>query len=111
MLVNIALTVHALHHSKYIAICSIDVMVDDFDRFDLFVFLNSRWKDEFNLQSRTFFYLHLHNHSYLLFYPRFSLVLSILLVFKLIVIVFGVKAAWYFYYGKCFLATWLCQNL
>ena len=24
------------HNSKYIAICSIDVIVDDFDRFDLF---------------------------------------------------------------------------
>ena len=35
---RIAQTVYELHHCipKYIAICSIDVMVDDFDRFDLF---------------------------------------------------------------------------
>ena len=25
-----------MHHCKYIALCSIDVIVDDFDRFDLF---------------------------------------------------------------------------
>ena len=27
-------TVYVLHHCKYIAICSIDVIVDNFDRFD-----------------------------------------------------------------------------
>ena len=27
---------YVLHHCKYIAICSIDVIVDDFDRFDFF---------------------------------------------------------------------------
>ena len=27
-----------LHHCKYIAICNIDVIVDDFDRFDLLFF-------------------------------------------------------------------------
>ena len=30
--------VYVLHHSKYIAICSTDVIVDDFDRFDLFFY-------------------------------------------------------------------------
>ena len=35
-IVYIAQTVYILHHCKYIAICSIDVIVDDFDRFDLF---------------------------------------------------------------------------
>ena len=35
-LLYIAQTVYVLHHCKYIAICSIDVIVDDFDRFDLF---------------------------------------------------------------------------
>ena len=45
--------------------------------------------------------VHRHENSYLLFYPCFSLILFIFLVFKLIVILFGVKA-WYFYYGKCF---------
>ena len=43
-----------------------------------------------------FVFLHRHENSYLLFYPRFSLILFILLAFKLIVILFGVKA-WYFY--------------
>ena len=48
-----------------------------------------------------FVFLHRHENSYLLFYPRFSLILFIFLVFKLIVIIrFGVKA-WYFYFGKC----------
>ena len=27
---------YLLHHCKYIAVCSIDVIVDDFDRFDFF---------------------------------------------------------------------------
>ena len=36
----IAQTVYALHHSKYIAICSIDVMVDDFDWLDFFFFIS-----------------------------------------------------------------------
>ena len=44
--------------------------------------------------------LHRHKNSYLLFYPHFSLILFIFLVLKLIVILFDVKA-WYFYYGKC----------
>ena len=30
---------YVLHHCKYIAICSIDVIVDVFDRFDFFFFL------------------------------------------------------------------------
>ena len=32
----IAETVYVLHHCKLIAICSIDVIVDDYDRFDFF---------------------------------------------------------------------------
>ena len=43
-----------------------------------------------------FVFLHRHENSYLLFHPRFSLILIMFLVFKLIVILFGVKA-WYFY--------------
>ena len=31
-------------------------------------------------------------------------------VFKLRVILFGVKAAWYFYYGKCSQAVWVLPN-
>ena len=34
--VYIAKTVYLLHHYKYIAVCSIDVIVDDFERFDFF---------------------------------------------------------------------------
>ena len=105
LVVCIAQTVHALHHSKYIAICSIDVKVDDSDRFDLLVFY-------FILFTMPYFFLfQAHKSLYLLFYPRFSLILFIRLVFKLIVIVYGVKAAWYFYCGKCSFAVWLCQIL
>ena len=46
------------------------------------------------------FVLHRHKNSYLLFHPRFSLILYLFLVFKLVVILFGVKV-WYFYYDKC----------
>ena len=35
--VCIAQTVCVLHHSKYIAICSIDVVADGFGSFDLFL--------------------------------------------------------------------------
>ena len=47
-----------------------------------------------------FVFLHRHKNSYLLYHPRFSLILCIFLVFMLIVILFGVKV-WYFCYGKC----------
>ena len=46
-----------------------------------------------------FVFLRRHENSYLLFHPRFSLISFIFLVFKLIAILFGVKA-WYFFYGK-----------
>ena len=36
LIVYIAQTVYVFHHCKYILICSIDVIVDDFDRFGLF---------------------------------------------------------------------------
>ena len=36
LVVYITQTVYVLHHCNYIAICSSDVIVDDFDRFDLF---------------------------------------------------------------------------
>ena len=76
--------------------CSIDVTVDDLDRFDLFFvfFLRLTICPVVN-----FVFLHRHENSYLLFHPRFNLVLFIFLVFKLIVIFFDIKA-WYFYYGK-----------
>ena len=100
----IALIVYVLHHCKYIAICSIDVIVDDFDRFDLILFCFF-----FRLticQVLNFVFLHRHENSYLLFHSRFSLILFIFLVFQLTIFRFGVKAL-YFYYGKCSLAVWL----
>ena len=92
----IAQTVYVLHHCKYIGISSIDVTVDDLDRFDLLFFILRLTI----CPVVNFVFLHRHENSYLLFYPCFSLILFIFLVFKLIVILFGVKA-WYFYYGKC----------
>ena len=82
--------------------CSIDDTVDNLDRFGLFFF----YFEADSLPSRKFFFLHRHKNSYLLFHPRFSLILFIFLVFKLIAILFGVKA-WYFYYGKC--SSW-CEG-
>ena len=73
--------------------CSIDVTVDDLDRFDLF-FCFCFEADICPVVN--FVFLHRHENWYLLFHPRFSLILFIFLVFKLIAILFGVKA-WYFY--------------
>ena len=106
LVVYITQTLYLLHYSKYIAICSIDVIVDDFDRFDLFFFI---LRLTICLVVNLFFFRR-HENLYLLFHSRFSLILFIVLIFKLILIVFGVKA-WYFYYGKCSLAVWLCQIL
>ena len=53
--------------------CSIDVTVDDLDRFDLLFFLFF-----FRLiicPVVNFVFLHRHKNSYLLFHPRFSLIL------------------------------------
>ena len=105
LVVYIAQTVYVLDHCKYIAICSIDVIVDDFDRLDLFflIFFILRLTV---CQVVNSVFSHRHENSYLLFYSRFSISLYIVLVFKLITNLFGVKA-WYFYYGKCSLAVWL----
>ena len=92
-----AQTVYVLHHFKYIAICSVDVADDEFDRFDLLFFFILRLTI---CPVVTFVFLHRHKNSYLLFHPRFSLTLCIFLVFKLIIIFFGVKV-WCFHYGKC----------
>ena len=82
-----------------IAICSIEVIiVDDFERFDFFYYLRLTICQVVNL-----FFSPRHENSYLLFHSRISLILLILLIFKRIVIVLGVKA-WYFYYGICSLA-------
>ena len=73
---------------------SIDVTVDDLDGLDLFFFLRLTICPVVN------FVFFRHENSYLLFHARFSLILFIFLVFNLIVILFGVKAC-YFYYCKC----------
>ena len=39
LVVYITQKVYVLHHCKYRAICSIDVMIENFDRLDLFFFL------------------------------------------------------------------------
>ena len=93
--VNIAQTVYVLHHCKYIAISSIDVIVDDFDRFDLFLLFFLRLTI---CQVLNFAFLHCHENLYLVFHYHFSLILFIFLVFQLTIIVFGVKAC-YFYYS------------
>ena len=86
LVVYIAQTVYALHHWKYIAICSINVIVDDFDRFDLFFFLRLTICQVLN-----FVFLHRHKNSYLLFHSCFSLILFVFLAFQLTIILFGVK--------------------
>ena len=78
--------------------CSIDVTVDNLDKIDLFFCFVLRLT---TCPVVDFVFLHRHENSYLLFHRRFSLLLFIVLVFKLIAIFFGVKAC-YFYYGKCF---------
>ena len=55
-------------------------------------------------QVLNFVFLHRHENSYLLFHSRFSLISF--LVFQLTIIIFGVKA-WYFYHGKSSSAVWL----
>ena len=67
LVVYIAETVYVLHNCKYIAICSIDVIVDDFDRFDLFFFFKLTICQVLN-----FVFLHGHENSHLLFHSRFS---------------------------------------
>ena len=106
LVVCITQAVYLLHHSKYTAISSINVIVDDFDRFDLFFFiLRLTICEVVNL-----FFFHRSENPYLLFHSHFSLILFIFLSFKLIIIVFGVKA-WYFYCGKCSVAVWLSPIL
>ena len=105
LVVYIAQKVYVLHHCKHIAICSINVIVDDFDRFDLF-FCSLFFMRLTICQILNFVFLHRHKNSYLLFHSRFSLISFIFLVFQLTIILFGVKA-WYFYYGKSSLAVWL----
>ena len=74
LVVYIALTVYVMHHCKYIAICSIDDIIDDFDRFDFFFFRLTI------CQVLNCVFVHRQENSYLLFNSnfRFSLTLFIL---------------------------------
>ena len=90
-----------MHHCKNSTLqfnCNIDVTVDNLDRFDLLFFFILRLTIYLLVN---FVFLNRHENLRLVFHPRFSLILFIFLVFKLIVIIFGVKT-WYFYHGKCF---------
>ena len=91
-----------LHHCKYIAICSIDVIVGDFDRFNLFVL----FFQIDNLTNPKFCFLT--SPRKLVFAISFPFQLNFICIFSFLAYnnSFGVKA-WYFYYGKCFLAVWL----
>ena len=63
---------YVLHHCKYILICIIDVIVDDFDGFDLFFVFFLRLD---NLPSRKILFF-LHRHEKLVFcyfHSRFQL--------------------------------------
>ena len=97
LVVYIAQCTYCIIVSKLQFNCSSDVTVDDLDRFDLLLFFILRLTI---CPVVNFVFLHRHKNSYLLFHPRFSLILYIFLVFKLKVILFGVKV-WHFYYGKC----------
>ena len=63
-----------------IAICSNDVLTG----LNCFL-LNLR----LTICQDVIFFLHCHENSYLLFHPRFSVILFIFLVFKLIVFLYG----------------------
>ena len=75
--------------------CSIDVTVDDLDRFDLFLFFSFFCFEADNLPSRKFYFLTSRKLVFAIS-PPFCLIIFIFLVFNLIVILFGVKAC-YFY--------------
>ena len=106
LVVDIAQTVYILHHCKYIAICSIDVIVDDLDRFELFLF----FFEIDNLPSPKFCFPTLSRK--LVFAISFALQLNFIYIFSFLLTInlFGVKA-WYFYNGKCSIAVWLRQIL
>ena len=70
--------------------CSIDVTVDDLDRFDLFFLLLFFFEAD-NLPSRKLCFLTSRKLVFAISFP-FRLILFIFLVFKLIVILFSVKA-------------------
>ena len=97
--VYIAKTVYLLHHCKYIAVCSINVIVHDFDRFDFF------FEIEYLPSPKFCFFTSSQKLVFAISFP-FQLNFIYILVFQLTIILFGVKA-WYFYNGKCCLAVWL----
>ena len=99
--VYVAQTVYVLHQCKYIAICSIDVIVDDFGSFDLFFFFEIG-----NLPSPKFCFLTASQK--LVFAISFPFQLNFIYIFSFSAYnnCFCDKAR-YFYYSKCSLAVWL----
>ena len=85
LVVYIAQTVYVLHHCKYIEICTIDVIVDDFDWFYLFFCL---FFEIDNLPCPKFCFL-ISSRKLLFIYITF-----IFLLFQRTIILFGAKA-WY----------------
>ena len=94
----IAQTVYVLHHYKYVANLIVALMLQLSTLIDLTGCFFHFEAD--NLPSRKFCFLTLPRKLVFAISSRFSLILFIFLVFKLMVILFGVKA-WNFYYGKC----------
>ena len=103
LVVCIAQTVYVLPHCKYIAICSIDVTVDNFDRLDLFFF------EIDNLPSPRFRFLT--SSRKLIFAISFPFQLTFIYIFSFSAYnnSFWSKSLVFLldYYGKCSLAVWL----
>ena len=85
LVVYIALTVYVLHHYKYIAVLMLQLTT--LKDLTCFFILRLTISPVVN-----FVCLHRHENLYLLFHPRFSLILFIFLVFQHTIILFGVKA-------------------
>ena len=88
LVVYIAQTTYVLHHSKYIAICCIDVLVDDFVRFDLFFVF---FFEIDNLPSPRFCFLASSQKLVFAIHSRFSLILFMFLGFQLTIILLVLK--------------------
>ena len=72
LIMYIAQTVYVLYHCKTLQFnCSIDVTVDDLDRFDLFLFF-CFFLRLIICPVVNFVFLHRDENSYLLFHPRFA---------------------------------------
>ena len=95
LVIYIVQTVYVLHHCKYIAICSIDVTVDDFDRFDLFFF------ELDNLPSPKFYFLTLSQKLIFAISFLFQLNFIYIFSFQLTIILFGVNVTDVNFFSMC----------